>query len=181
MIVPAGRINKLFGTEGGVMLSLYPAFPEDFTTDTPLRVTIDALEVPLWCERFERRGQSGATATFADFDTERRAQELVGLEFRIEMNGEEDDDEFYLEDLIGFAVVAEEAGASSGRAPPAKPGHAPPGNSAGRSPTTTTATPIRCSNWRSADGRCWSPPSRSSSPASTSRGARCTWCCPKDS
>ena len=30
------------------MLSLYPAFPEDFTTDTPLRVTIDALEVPLW-------------------------------------------------------------------------------------------------------------------------------------
>ena len=116
MIVPAGRINKLFGTEGGVMLSLYPAFPEDFTTDTPLRVTIDALEVPLWCERFERRGQSGATATFADFDTERRAQELVGLEFRIEMNGEEDDDEFYLEDLIGFAVVAEEAGASSGRA-----------------------------------------------------------------
>lgn len=116
MIIPAGRINKLFGTEGGVMLSLYPAFPEDFTTDTPLRVTIDALEVPLWCERFERRGQSGATATFADFDTERRAQELVGLEFRIEMNGEEDDDEFYLEDLIGFAVVAEEAGASSGRA-----------------------------------------------------------------
>ena len=99
MIVPAGRINKLFGTEGGVMLSLYPAFPEDFTTDTPLRVTIDALEVPLWCERFERRGQSGATATFADFDTARRAQELVGLEFR-----------------IGFAVVAEEAGASSGRA-----------------------------------------------------------------
>lgn len=76
------------------MLSLYPAFPEDFTTDTPLRVTIDALEVPLWCERFERRGQSGATATFADFDTERRAQELVGLEFRIEMNGEEDDDDF---------------------------------------------------------------------------------------
>ena len=31
MIVPAGRINKLFGTEGGVMLSLYPAFPEDST------------------------------------------------------------------------------------------------------------------------------------------------------
>ena len=74
------------------MLSLYPAFPEDFTTDTPLRVTIDALEVPLWCERFERRGQSGATATFADFDTERRAQELVGLEFRIECDEDEDDE-----------------------------------------------------------------------------------------
>lgn len=113
MTVPAGRINKLFGTEGGVMLTLYPAFPENFTTDTPLLVTIDALEVPLWCERFERRGASGATAAFADFDTERRAQELLGLEFRVgQAEAEEDDDAFYLEDLVGFAVAAEEAGSA---------------------------------------------------------------------
>ena len=84
--IPAGRINKLFDT------------------DTPLLVTIDALEVPLWCERFERRGASGAVAAFADFDTERRAQELLGLEFRIRYD-EEDDDEFYMEDLIGFTVT----------------------------------------------------------------------------
>lgn len=102
--IPAGRINKLFGTDGGVMLSLYADFPADFDTDTPLLVTIDALEVPLWCERFERRGASGAVAAFADFDTERRAQELLGLEFRIRYD-EEDDDEFYMEDLIGFAVT----------------------------------------------------------------------------
>lgn len=102
--IPAGRINKLFGTDGGVMLSLYADFPADFDTDIPLLVTIDALEVPLWCERFERRGASGAVAAFADFDTERRAQELLGLEFRIRFD-EEDDDEFYMEDLIGFAVT----------------------------------------------------------------------------
>ena len=102
--IPAGRINKLFGTDGGVMLSLYADFSADFDTDTPLLVTIDALEVPLWCERFERRGASGAVAAFADFDTERRAQELLGLEFRIRYD-EEDDDEFYMEDLIGFAVT----------------------------------------------------------------------------
>lgn len=104
---PAGRINRLFGTDGGVMLSLYAAFPEDFDpTVTPLLVTIDALDVPLWCERFERRGQTGAVASFADLDTERRAAELLGLEFRIEQSEERDDDEFYLEDLIGFAVEA---------------------------------------------------------------------------
>lgn len=104
MTVPAGRINKLFGTDGGLMLSLYADFPADFDTDTPLLVTIDALEVPIWCERFERRGAAGAVATFADFDTERRAQELLGLEFRIEFE-EDEDDEFYPEDLIGFAVT----------------------------------------------------------------------------
>lgn len=112
MTTPAGRINKLFGTDGGVMLSLYAAFPDTFDTDTPLLVTIDGLEVPLYCERFERRGATGATATFADFDTDRRAQELVGLEFRM-ADDETEDDEFYLEDLIGFAVEAEEAGSGT--------------------------------------------------------------------
>ncbi len=102
--VPAGRINKLFGTGGGLMLSLYDAFPDEFTTDQPLFVTIDGLEVPLYCERFERRGIAGAVATFADLDTERRAQELIGLEFRIADETAADDDEFYLEDLVGFAV-----------------------------------------------------------------------------
>ena len=91
--IPAGRINRLFGTDGGVMLSLYADFPAQFDTGTPLLVTIDALEVPLYCERFERRGTSGAVASFADFDTERRAQELVGLEFRIECDEDEDDEE----------------------------------------------------------------------------------------
>lgn len=114
MAESAGRINKLFGTDGGLMLSLYPAFPDDFDPQTtPLMVTIDALEVPLWCERFERRGISGATATFADIDTERRARELIGLEFRIEDPADEEDDEFYLEDLVGFEAVVGEAGSEA--------------------------------------------------------------------
>lgn len=103
--VAAGRINKLFGTGGTLMLSLYADFPDDFSPDEPLFVTLDGLEVPLYCERFERRGASGAVAAFADLDTERRAQELIGLEFRIDLDDEERaDDEFYLEDLVGFAV-----------------------------------------------------------------------------
>lgn len=98
------------------MLSLYAAFPDDFDpANDPLLVTIDALEVPLWCERFERRGQTGAVAAFADLDTERRAQELVGREFRLaEREDEPQEDEFYLEDLIGFGVEASEVAAEGG-------------------------------------------------------------------
>ena len=76
--IPAGRINRLFGTDGGVMLSLYADFPAQFDTGTPLLVTI------------------------------------VGLEFRIECD-EDEDDEFYLEDLIGFAVTCTEAGADGAK------------------------------------------------------------------
>lgn len=112
----AGRINKLFGTAGSVMLSLYDAFPDDFDpARTPLMVSIDGLNVPLWCDSFERRGQTGAVAAFADLDTERRAEELLGLEFRIEEPADADDDEFYLEDLIGFTAEVEEAGSGEKR------------------------------------------------------------------
>ena len=108
----AGRINKLFGTEGSLMVSLYDIFPEDFDPETtPLFVKIDALDVPLWCEKFERHGRSSAKVAFADFDTERRAEELLGREFSIADENEEveeDDDEFYLEDLIGFTIHGSE-------------------------------------------------------------------------
>lgn len=65
---------------------------------------IDSLDVPLWCERFERRGAAGALAEFADWDTARRASELVGRELFVEADEERSDDEFYMEDLIGFAA-----------------------------------------------------------------------------
>ena len=92
----------MFGTEGGVMITLYTTFPDDFRMEEPLFIRVDELAVPLFCSSFERRGQSSAVAHFDDIDTERRAEEwLVGREIFIEEE-EQDDDEFYMEDLIGF-------------------------------------------------------------------------------
>lgn len=108
MLIPAARAGKLFGNDGGLTLTLYPAFPDNFTMRTPLFVRIDALDVPLWCEQFERRGVTGAVVRFADIDTARRAAELVGKELFIEQE-EEVDDEFYMEDLIGFRAMGFEA------------------------------------------------------------------------
>ena len=106
-MIAVGRIGRLFGTDGGVMITLYGSFPDDFRKEEPLFVEIDKLAVPLFCSEWERRGQSGAVARFDDIDTERRAEEfLVGREIFIE---EEDaecaDDEFYMEDLIGFSAI----------------------------------------------------------------------------
>ena len=104
-MVAVGRIGRLFGTDGGVMITLYNTFPDDFRMEGPLFVDIDKLAVPLFCSSFERRGQSGAVVHFDDIDTERRAEELlVGREIFI-ADTEEDDDEFYMEDLIGFEVI----------------------------------------------------------------------------
>ena len=71
-------------------------------------VEIDSLTVPLFLSGFERRGVSGALASFEDLDTAERAAELVGKELCIECDSEvePEDDEFYMEDLIGFTVEA---------------------------------------------------------------------------
>ncbi|MDE7070302.1 MAG: ribosome maturation factor RimM [Alistipes sp.] len=104
MLQPVARVSKLFGTEGGLLLNLYTTFPEDFSPEEePLFATIDRLEVPLYCDRFERRGRTGALVRFADLDTQRRAEELLGAELSVRLE-EEESDEFYLEDLIGFGV-----------------------------------------------------------------------------
>jgi 16S rRNA processing protein RimM len=84
------------------MITLYTTFPDDFRMEEPLFIRVDELAVPLFCSSFERRGQSSAVANFDDIDTERRAEEwLVGRAIFIEED-EQDDDEFYMEDLIGF-------------------------------------------------------------------------------
>ena len=99
----------MFGTDGGVMVSLFATFPDDFTIEEPLFVVIDGLAVPIFCSSFERRGQSGAVAHFDDIDTSRRAEDfLVGHEIFIEdAESEDDDDEFYMEDLIGFKAIVD--------------------------------------------------------------------------
>lgn len=110
-MTPVARVGKLFGAalSGGLSLSLYDTFPAEFDPDRdPLFVEIDSLPVPLWCDRFERRGMAGANVEFADFDTPRRAEELIGRVLHMAAD-EEPDDEFYMEDLIGFAVEAGES------------------------------------------------------------------------
>lgn len=107
--VTVARVGKLFGEsdKGGLSISLYTTFPEEFDPTTePLMVEIDSLDVPLWCDKFERRGVSGANVLFADFDTPRRAEELIGKELFMTFEEEEESDEFFMEDLIGFKVLA---------------------------------------------------------------------------
>ncbi len=102
MLLPVARVGKLFGVEGGLHLSLYTTFPDDFNLEEPLFVSLDRMMVPLFCARFERSGISGALVAFDDFDTPRRAEELISHELFLERDDESD--EFRLEDLIGFRL-----------------------------------------------------------------------------
>lgn len=107
-MIPVARISKLFGREGEVILNLLAGFPDEFDPETePFIVRVDGLEVPLYCDRFERRGQSNALVRFADLDTERRVEEFLGRELCLPEREPDESDEFYMEDLIGFSVEAD--------------------------------------------------------------------------
>jgi 16S rRNA processing protein RimM len=104
-VITAGRVGGLFGNKGELSLVLYDSFPRDFKLGDPVFVEIDGHGVPLFFERFARRGVRGATAIFADIDTSGRATELVGRTFFIRAAGDDvegSDDEIYFEDLVGW-------------------------------------------------------------------------------
>lgn len=107
--IPAAKVSKPFGLPGEVVISLYDTFPEHVDMDEPFFAEIDSLAVPLYLEKFERRGRSGALVRFADFDTPERVSELLGRELYIlsTQSDEEDNDEgvIYLEDFVGFAAL----------------------------------------------------------------------------
>ena len=106
--VAVARVSKSFGSEGELLVSLFDTFPDDFDLREPLFVEIDRLAVPLFCDRFERRGRNGALVVFADFYSERRTAELIGRELFLcggrLADGEEPpgDGLVYLEDLVGL-------------------------------------------------------------------------------
>ena len=111
---PVARVVKPFGKEGEAVVALFDNFPEDYDTREPLFVIIDGLTVPLFFDRFDRRGTRKAVVLFADFYAEKRVAELVGHELFCSPSGtaeteyetdEENDDLIYLDELVGFEAL----------------------------------------------------------------------------
>ena len=104
-MLAVGRITKLFGAEGEVNVNLYADFADNFDwEEQPLFAQVDSLVVPLFCETFSRRGASSATVRFADIDTVKRAELVMGSEVFIDEEEGDDDEYFAFEDLIGFTA-----------------------------------------------------------------------------
>ncbi len=99
------KISKLYGVDGKAVINLYSTFPEDFSLSDPIFIKVDSLSVPLYFEEFERRGRSSAVVKFADLDSERRIMEFMGSDLLLaEVAGDDIDEEFFMEDLVGFSA-----------------------------------------------------------------------------
>lgn len=101
-MLAVGRVTKLFGVDGGLLINLYDVFPADFNfEEQPLFAKVDNLVVPLYFDHFERHGASGAFVRFADLDSTLRVNMIMGHELYVEED-ESADDGFDPAELIGY-------------------------------------------------------------------------------
>lgn len=115
--IAVGKVGKTFGQSGDVVVGLYEAFDSaaevvlrglnaeggsglGIDNQEPLHVVFDGLEVPVFIDRFDRRGRAGALVRFADIDTPRRAEMLVGKE--LFFGGSLTDQGEDLADIVGW-------------------------------------------------------------------------------
>ncbi len=108
-ITAVARISKSYGVNGEVVLKLYDTFPSEVNFEEPLFVEIDKLRVPLFLSSFATRGRDKAVAVFCDLESELRMSEFIGMELymyddSIEVDDEDDDEEVYFEDLVGYKM-----------------------------------------------------------------------------
>lgn len=108
--IAVGKITKLYGSNGEMIMRLYNEFPEEPDFDEPFYVQLGGITTPVFIGNFTKQGQNKAVVTFDDFDNEYRARELVGTELcSFGLDGEDD---FNFEDIIGFAINDRRSGKS---------------------------------------------------------------------
>ena len=82
--VVLGKVLRTYGDNGELIVRFYEDFAEEYSDlSEPVWVVIDSLPTPLFFKSMSARGVSKATVVFDDFDSEMRAEMLVGLEFYV--------------------------------------------------------------------------------------------------
>lgn len=107
--VAVGRVARLFGQNGELEVTLFDTFPEDFNiNEEAVFVRMDEIPTPLFFCKFARRGTKKANVAFDDFDTDYRANMLIGKTLFMyigeEVSSDKDDDELFMEDVVGFEL-----------------------------------------------------------------------------
>ena len=94
-MIPAGKILKSHGTEGGLLVggpgadALLDFLEEE---NSLIHIEFDGLDTPFTVYDWEQKGASRAIIRITDVCTLEDAEELVGKEIRIEGESEEEED-----------------------------------------------------------------------------------------
>ena len=118
-LILVGRVAGAFGVKGEIKLSSYAAEPLALLHYKTLRGEDGAVVLTLVSARAGKPGSGGAEviARAAEAPTREDAERLKGLRLHVrreDLPPPEDEDEFYLADLVGLAAFTE-SGEAAGR------------------------------------------------------------------
>ena len=100
--LPIAQVIKSYGTEGEVMISVFPQMPEDLDIQEPVFFFFEGLPVPFFFESIDFRGNR-ARVKFEGIDSLEAADELTKMKIFLpaEQLDTEEDETFF---LIGFTL-----------------------------------------------------------------------------
>ncbi len=90
-MLPAAKILKSNGTDGGLLISLSDIDLEDIETREPVYIYYDGLPVPFFIESLTRRGNTKAILHLTDISSLDEAEEVVGRQLFLDREDEDGD------------------------------------------------------------------------------------------
>lgn len=104
--LPIAQVIKSYGTEGEVMISVFPQMPEDLDINEPVFFFFEGLPVPFFFESIDFRGNR-ARVKFEGIDSLSAADELAKMKIYLPKDRmDEDGNESIF--LIGYTLYDEE-------------------------------------------------------------------------
>lgn len=102
-----GVIQRTHGVNGELQVSgLNELLPENHTLESVF-LQIEGIPIPFFIKSVRPKGPNLTLLTFEDAETQKLAQELVGLKVFAEIAAKESPSELFLDDLIGYTVVSD--------------------------------------------------------------------------
>lgn len=111
-LMPVAQVQKSYGTEGGMTISLFTSIPKDIYLKEPVFIIYDELPVPFFITSFSPKGNGKALVTIEDIENLEQAEALSGKQLLMEektVHEEEEEEEIYDEyslacHIIGFLI-----------------------------------------------------------------------------
>lgn len=100
-----GKVQRTHGVNGEVQVNWSNDFyPEEHILESVF-LQIEGIPIPFFIKSIRSKGRELSLIQFDEVDSIDQASELVGLKIFAEVKGVENDNELYLNDLVGFAII----------------------------------------------------------------------------
>lgn len=100
-----GKVHRTHGVNGELQVSWSNDFyPEDHKLESVF-LHMEGIPIPFFIQYIRSKGANASLIKFDDIDDLPQAEGLIGLKVYAEIKQNQPDEEFFLDDLVGYTVI----------------------------------------------------------------------------